>query len=161
MKERMRNSRNCILGAGVFLALGIMMAVASPAWSGGKPAPSVRTPKLREVVEIPEDYYGRKFTFSVRVSTKQGWIRRGSSGDFFIAVQDDEGSALPNHGIGPDSTVNIIRFLLPKEEGRKLFERLSAEKLYEARITFTIDRERPVLGPGWVYLARISSVELR
>ncbi len=159
MKDRLLSSHNSILVAGVLLNLGILTAAAYPAF-GGEKSP-VRTPKLREVVEIPEDYYGRKFTFNVRVSTKQGWIRRGSSGDFFIVVQDDEGSALPNHGIGPDSTVNIIRFLLPREEGRKLFERLSAEKLYEARITFTIDRERPVLSPGWVYLARISSVELR
>ncbi|MCI0377694.1 MAG: hypothetical protein L0215_08820, partial [Gemmataceae bacterium] len=71
MKAFLQNSRNSILGA-VLLALGIVTAAALPVLGGEKPSTPVRTPKLREVVEIPEDYYGRKFTFNVRVSTKQG-----------------------------------------------------------------------------------------
>ena len=161
MIKRLENHIHSRRGTTALLALANLAMAASVAKCEESTPQPTRMPKLREVVEIPEDYYGRKFTFAVRITTRQGWIKRGAAGDFFVMVQDLEGSSLPNNGLGPDSTVNIIRFLLPKEEGRKLFERLNAQKLYDASITFTIDREPPVLGYGWVYLARISSVELR
>jgi hypothetical protein len=118
-----------------------------------------RVPKLREVVEVPEDYVGREFTYTVRLSTNGLWMKRGAV-DFFIFVEDLEGSQLPSRGLGPDSTVNLIRFILPKEAGRTLIDQLSAAQKYEARIRFRVERERDVLGSGWSYLARISSVEL-
>jgi hypothetical protein len=71
----------------------------------------------------PEDYVGREFTFTVRICTNGLWMKRGAV-DFFIFVEDLEGSQLPAGGLGPDSTVNLIRFILPKEEGRKLIDQL-------------------------------------
>ena len=56
--------------------------------------------------------------------------------------------------------MNLIRFILPKEQARKLIGDLSAVRKYEARIRFKIDRERDILGQGWRYLALISSVEV-
>lgn len=160
MKALIRNSRYGINAANLFLALAVLTGAVSQAWSDDKSATSGRTPKLREIVEIPEDYLGRTFTYTVRITTSQNWMRRGSGGDFFLFVQDAEGSQLPNTGISPDSTVNLLRFVLPKEEGRRLINQLNAGKMYEARLRFTIDREREPLGPGWRYLARISSVEV-
>jgi len=55
--------------------------------------------------------------------------------------------------------VNLIRFCIAKEDGRKLIDQLNAAQTYEARIRFTIDRQPGFLGQGWDYLARISSIE--
>ena len=142
------------------LLLAVLLGAASPAWSGDKSTAPARTPKIREVVEIPEDFVGQTFTFKVRITTQQTWMRRGNNGDFFLFVKDLEGSQLPNTGISPDSSVNLLRFVLPKEEGRKLFDRLNASKFYEANIRFTIDREREIVTGAWRYLAKISSIEL-
>ena len=157
MKELCRNSRK----SSMLLVLVVLMGAASQARSEEKPASPSRTPKIREVVEIPEDYYGRTLTYNVWITTSQNWMRRGSGGDFFLFVRDAEGSQLPNFGLSPDSTVNLLRFVLPKEEGRKLINQLNAGKMYEATIRFTIDRERELVGPGWRYLARISTVEVK
>jgi hypothetical protein len=118
-----------------------------------------RSPKIREVCELPEDYFEREFTFTVNICTSSLWMRRGAV-DFFIFVQDSEGTQLPYNGFSPDSTVNRIRFILPKEEGRRLIEELSAAHKYEARIRFKIERERDLFNQGWVYIGRISTVEL-
>jgi hypothetical protein len=60
----------------------------------------------------------------------------------------------------PGLHCQLLRFVLSKEDGRKLIDRLSADKFHEVRIRFTIDRERELVGPGWRYLARISSVQV-
>jgi hypothetical protein len=143
----------------VGLGLAICVSTASPAWSGDKGAPA-KTPKLRQVADLPEDYLGRTFTYKVRISTNQAWMNR-SANHFFLFVQDAEGNKLPNRGFSPDSTVNLIRFVVSKEEGRKLIERLSAGQMYEAQIRFTVQRQQAFLGQGWDYLAIISSVEVR
>lgn len=160
MQAFLRISRKSFRGSVVLLALAVLMGAASPGWSSDKSKTPQRTPKIREVVEIPEDYLGQTFTYTVHLTTKQSWMQRGGAGDFFLFVKDSEGSQLPNTGISPGSSVNFLRFVLSKEDGRKLIDRLSADKFYEARIRFTIDREREPVGPGWRYLARISAVEL-
>src|SRR5262245_16959756 len=43
--------------------------------AAGKPQ-AVRTPKIREVVEVPEEYVGKEFTYTVRISTNSHWMRR-------------------------------------------------------------------------------------
>jgi len=118
-----------------------------------------RMPKLREVVEVPEDYLGQEFTYAARISTNSLWMKRHNA-YFFLFLEDSEGSQLPSGGLGPDSTVNLIRFIYPVEEGRKLFDLMSAREKYEARIRFKIERERNVLGNGWVFIGRISSIEV-
>jgi hypothetical protein len=124
-----------------------------------KPNSQGRTPKLREVVEIPEDYVGRDLTFTARISTNGLWMKRVNA-YFFLLVEDMEGSQLPPGGIGADSSVKLVRFILPIEEGRKLIDQLSADKKYDARIRFRIEREPNLFGNGWAYLARINSVEV-
>ena len=144
------------------LALIGVIGSASFASSADKPAAAKPAPtlKLREVADFPEDYLGQTFTYTVRISTNPMWLQRG--GDvFFLFVQDAEGNKLPNRGFTADSTINLIRFVLPKEEGRKLIAQLNATQTYEARIRFTIDRQRGFLNQGWDYLGRISSVEVR
>ena len=158
MQPLLRIHRNSIRGTGMLLAA--LMGAVSPAFSEEKPAAPGRTPKLREVVEIPEDYFGRTFTYNVKITTRSSWLQRGSAGDFFLFVVDSEGTQLPHGGISPGATVNLLRFVLPKEDGRKLIDRLTADKMYDARIRFTIDREREPVSRGWLYLARINSVEL-
>jgi hypothetical protein len=147
--------------SGLLLALGVAALVgsASPAWGGGKPTPG-RTPQLRELHEFPEDYLGQTFTYTVRISTAPGWMRRNGE-YFFLFVQDAQGNKLPNRGFSPDATINLIRFVLPRAGGKKLLERLNAGQMYEARIRFTIARQRALVGQSWQYLAMISSVEER
>jgi len=133
-------------------------------YAGGGPKPAqppskMRNPKIREVAELPEDYVGREFTFTVRVCTNGLWMKRAGE-HFFLFIEDLEGSQLPAGGLGPDSSVNLIRFILPKEEGRKLIDQLSAARKYEARIRFRVERERDIFGTGWRYLGRIDAVEL-
>lgn len=157
----LRSFRTCCQA---FLVLVLALLFCMNSSAGGepntaKPQAKARNPKIREVVEIPEDYVGREFTFTVRISTNGLWMKRGSV-DFFIFVEDLEGSQLPAGGLGPDSTVNLIRFILPKEEGRRLIEQLSAARKYEARIQFRVERERDIFGQGWRYLGKINSVDL-
>ena len=157
-------TRSLIERAGTFLGLVLvsLFCVTNHADGGpdtAKPQNKVRNPKIREVVEIPEDYVGREFTFTVRICTNGLWMKR-SGENFFLFVEDLEGSQLPAGGLSPDSTVNLIRFLLPKEEGRKLIDQLAANRKYEARIQFRVERERDIFGQGWRYLGKISSVEL-
>jgi hypothetical protein len=146
---------------GLLLALGLVALAGStsPAWGGAKPGAG-RAPKLREVAEVPEDYFGRTFTYTVRVSTNYGWMRRAGD-SFFLFIQDVEGNKLPNRCFSPESTVNYFRFVLPKGEGKRLIDRLNPDKMYEARIRFTVDRERALLGQGWLYLGKITRIELR
>ena len=120
---------------------------------------SIRTPKLREVVEVPEDYLGKEFTYTAWISTNSLWMKRVNA-YFFLLLEDAEGSRMPSSGISPDSTVNLIRFIYPVEEGRKLFDQMIARDKYEARTRFKIERERNVLGNGWVFIGRISSIEV-
>jgi hypothetical protein len=148
-----------VLVLSVTAPLLLPKSLAADGNAGTKTPPVSRAPKLREVVELPEDYVGRDFTYTVRLSTGLLWITRGSSGDFFIVVEDLEGSQLPRGGIGPESTVKLIRFLLSKEDGRKLIDQLSAAQKYQARIGFRIEREKGLFGE-WRYLARIHTVEL-
>lgn len=147
----------------LFSTLGLLLCVAAAsAQAGGNRAgvkPGGRTPKIREVVEMPEDYVGREFTYSVRLCTHALWITRASSGNFFMVFEDLEGTQLPAGGIGPDSTVKLMRFILKKEDARMLIDRLSASQKYEARITFRIETERGLFGDTR-YIGRISAVEL-
>lgn len=146
----------------VLVALTLVALGAVAPWSiagAGQKQAKERNPKIREVCEVPEEYLGREFTFTVHISTNSLWMRRGAE-DFFIFVQDSEGSQLPYNGFSPDSTVNRIRFILPKEEARKLIDQLSAARKYEARIRFKIDRERDLFNQGWLHLAKINTVEL-
>jgi hypothetical protein len=161
MLTLLRNHRACC-PAFLAVVLGSLCCMNSYAGDGpnsAKPQAKARNPKIREVVEMPEDYVGREFTFTVHISTNRVWMKRGKV-DFFVFVEDLEGSMLPAGGYAPDSTVNLIRFILPKEEGRRLIEQLSADRKYEARIQFRIERESDVFGKGWRYLGKISSVEV-
>jgi len=147
-----------------FLVLVLASLFCMTSHAGGGPQPAqpqtkARNPKLREVVELPEDYYGREFTFTCRISTNGLWMMRAGD-NFFLFLEDLEGSQLPSGGLSPDSTVNLIRFVLPKEEGRKLIDQLTATRKYEARVRFRIDREKDLFGQGWRYLGLISSVDL-
>jgi hypothetical protein len=151
--------KNCRAARGALALLPlVMLGIASPAWSGTKMQPA-SGPKLRHVADVPEDYLGRTFTYKVRISTQERWMYR--NGDyFFLFVQDAEGNKHPNRGYTPDGTINLIRFILPKQEGLKLIERLDPSQMYEARIRFTVERQRALVGQRWDYLARISLVEV-
>src|SRR5262249_12871766 len=154
------NARSFVL---VVAALAVTVMPLADSFAGDsastKPNSNGRTPKLREAVEIPEDYVGRDLTFTARVSTNGLWMKRVNA-YFFLLIEDMEGSQLPPGGIGADSSVKLLRFVLPLEEGRKLIDELSADKTYDARIRFRIEREPNLFGNGWAYLARISSVEV-
>lgn len=117
-----------------------------------------RAPKLRNVVDLPEDYLGREFTYTVRISTNALWMSRGAT-DFFIFVEDEEGTKLPRQGFSPDASINIIRFVLPRAEGKRLIEELSAAQKYQARIRFRVDRHEGLFG-AWEYFGMINSVEI-
>lgn len=126
--------------------------------SGTKQIPKGRIPKLRQVVDLPEDYVGREFTYTVRISTNALWMARGTT-DFLIFVEDEEGTKLPRQGFSPDASINLIRFVLPREEGKRLIEELSAAEKYQARIRFRVDRQKGLFD-AWNYYAMISSVEI-
>jgi len=157
-------------GAFLPLALAALLIAAAPALprtgvaagaDGAAPqAGAARTPKLREIAELPDDYLGKEFTHTVWLTTTARWMERGGSGDFFFFVQDSEGTQLPNRGFTPSSSLNILRFVLPREDGRKLIDQLTAGRMYEARIRFRIDRQKDLFGQNWEYFARINSVEL-
>jgi len=152
--------KNCRRTCGMFALLSLVtLSTAVPARSADKSAPA-RTPKLRQVADVPEDYLGQTFTYDVRISTNQRWMQRSGPG-FFLFVEDGEGNKLPNRGFTPDATINLIRFVISKEDGHKLIERLNAGQMYNARIRFTIDRERELIGRGWLYLARVSLIEVQ
>jgi hypothetical protein len=126
--------------------------------TGAKQKPHGRPPKLRQVVDLPEDYVGREFTYTVQISTNALWMARGTT-DFLIFVEDEEGTKLPRQGFSPDATINLIRFVLPREEGKRLIEELSAAKKYQARIRFRVDRQKGLFD-AWCYFGMISSVEI-
>lgn len=160
--RNVHNSHRAVLPlALVALLSAAALALCRPgvAEGSGPPVPG-RTPKLREIAEFPEDYFGKEFTHTVWLNTQPRWLERANSGDFFLFVKDLEGTQLPNRGFNPSSTINLIRFVLPKEDARKLIDRLDPGQMYQARITFRVDREKDLFGQNWLYLARISSVEL-
>jgi len=113
-------------------------------------------PKLREVVEFPEDYVGQTFTYTVKISPKLNWLQRNGRGNYFLYVLDSEGSLLP-HRLG-GGTLNSL--ILPAAEARKLIVRLSAAETYEAQIRFSVEREQVAGTSGYYYIARVHSVEL-
>jgi hypothetical protein len=93
------------------LPLGIHTSFAGEGATGAKQKPNGKTPKLWQVVDLPENYVGHEFTYTVRISTNALWMARGTS-DFFIFVEDEEGTKLPRQGFSPDATINLIRFVL-------------------------------------------------
>src|SRR5262249_36752400 len=91
-------------------------------------------------------------TYTVRISTNQYWMRRAGA-YFFLFVQDSEGAKLPGTGFNPDSTVNLIRFLVPTDEGRKLIDRLDAGQMYEAAFASRSNAKEPSLAKACSILA--------
>ncbi len=155
MKTSLRSVRGICRSQGWWaLLVAGLLGAASPAWCQDKAAPSGPAPKLREVVDFPEDYVGQTLTYTVKISPKR--LHRNGTGDYSLFCLDSEGSLLPDRlGSG---TLNS--FILPKAEARKLIVRLSAAETYEAQIRFTIERGQAVGGLGYYYIARVHSVEL-
>src|SRR5262245_20382297 len=160
MRQPFRTHRPTRRAAFVLLALPALLSFASPGWGADKAPVPPGAPKLRVVVDIPEDFVGREFTYTVRLTAADHWLQRDPAVGFYIFVQDLEGTRLPRQGFTPAGLNNSLRFVLPKDEGRKVIERLSTTQLHEARIRFRVSRVRNTITGEWQYLARISAVEL-
>src|SRR5262245_22155696 len=125
------------------LAITAAPAVLQECQAGDGPsrerAQTAQTPKIKEVLEFPEEFVGKEFSYTVWVTSHAAWMAR--AGEYlFLFVKDAEGSKLPR-GFDPASAVNLMRLILPKDEGRKLIDQLNASRFSAARIHFKVERE--------------------